>query len=190
MVLNSDIDLGVIANPPSSLLLQCEQCRREKIVAFASARNFKSKRLTLTELARTPLVFSTDGVPHGKSELISNIFQKHKLTPNVVMHCDSPEAVKAIVRMGAGIGVLNREVLEPELGRGDLKTISVTELDLTSDSFAIYHKNRALSTQASTFLGLLRSSNKKALEVNFPTAATCPITPGSDISLGPAIPHL
>jgi LysR family transcriptional regulator, transcriptional activator of the cysJI operon len=38
MVLNSDIDLGVIANPPSSLLIQCEQCRREKIVAVVAGR--------------------------------------------------------------------------------------------------------------------------------------------------------
>jgi DNA-binding transcriptional LysR family regulator len=170
MVLNSDIDLGVIANPPSSVLIQYEQCRRGKIVAFASPRYFKSKRLTLTELARSPLVFSTEGVPGEKSELIPNIFQKHKLTPNVVMHCDSPEAAKATVKMGAGIGILNREVLEPELGRGDLKTIRVPELELTSYNFVIYHKNRALSTQANMFLRLLRNSNDKALEANFSPA--------------------
>jgi DNA-binding transcriptional LysR family regulator len=170
MVLNSDIDLGVVVQPPSSLLIQYEQCQTERIVAFASPKYFKSKCLTLAQLAMTPLVFSTDGAPHEELDSIPNIFRRHKLTPNVVMHCDSPEAAKASVKMGTGVGILNREVLEPELGRGDLKTIKVPGLDETSHSFIIYHKNSSLSAQGVVFLNMLRKANNSALESNIPAA--------------------
>lgn len=55
MILNSDIDLGVITGPPSSPLIQYEQCGKDPVVAFASPKYFTSKGLSLTQLAMKPL---------------------------------------------------------------------------------------------------------------------------------------
>lgn len=159
MVLDSEVDIGLVTNPSGSSSLIYEHCRREEIVAFASSRDHAGNRkLTLAQLATAPLVFtSPQGLVHKRlAELILNQFNKEGLSPNIVMYCDSPEALKATVKMGVGIGILYRDVVEPDIRRGDLKIIKVPELEIPVHSFIVYQKERRLSATAQEFLSLLR----------------------------------
>jgi DNA-binding transcriptional LysR family regulator len=50
-------------------------------------------------------------------------------SPNMGIQCEAPEAVKAAVYKGLGVGVLHRESVEHDLKTGVLKTIHVPELE-------------------------------------------------------------
>ena len=79
------------------------------------------------------------------------------------MECESAEAVKLAVMKYLGVGVLYRDHLKNEVGRGDLKILSITDLETVAiESFVIYKKDQPLSSNAQEFLGLLRKSQRRS----------------------------
>ena len=72
-----------------------------------------------------------------------------------VMHCDSPEALNAAVKMGIGIGFLYRDAVQPEISRGEMMCAKVPELKLRANTVLAYHKARPLNVHAREFLALV-----------------------------------
>lgn len=173
LVLNSEVDIAVVTNPSRSPSLICEPCRQEQVVIFASRRHPLGKRekLTLAELAQAPLVIKKGnaGEPSMAEQILKQV-EKRGLKLNIIMRCDSPEAVKAAVKTGIGLGVSYRDILEPDI-RGNLKVIKVPELKTQVNSFIIYHKDRPLSPSAQKFLTLLRERSQKTRRGESPQRA-------------------
>ncbi len=48
----------------------------------------------------------------------------------VGLYSESPEAAKAAIKSGVGMGLLFRDYIEPETLRGDLKIIKFPELEM------------------------------------------------------------
>jgi DNA-binding transcriptional LysR family regulator len=163
LVLNGEVEIGVITNPSNHPSLVVELYAQEKLVVFASTKPpwAKKEKLTLAELVKTPLV-----IKKGKEgtdrvwETIKHLEEQgYKL--NIVMYCESPEAAKAAVRSGIGLGILFREIVEPDVRRGDLKIIKISQLKMTIDTHIIYDKRRSLSPHAQDFLTLLHQWPQK-----------------------------
>jgi DNA-binding transcriptional LysR family regulator len=87
--------------------------------------------------------------------------ERRGLKLNIIMYCDSPEAVKAAVKARIGLGISYRDIVEPDVRKGDLKVIKVPELKTQINSFIVYHKERPLSPIAQEFLTLLRGRSQK-----------------------------
>ena len=155
MILDGEIDLGFITHSSSSPSITYEHCRKDAIFAFGSRKHFPSARLTLAELSTTPLVLCTSPLLHDETQALLEAFMKEKLKPNLVMHCDSPEGLKAAVKMGIGVGFLYQDAIEPEIRRGDMMFATVPELDLRADTVVTYHKDRPINAHARAFLALL-----------------------------------
>ena len=77
------------------------------------------------------------------------------------MRCESPEAVKELVRHGAGIGFLYYNSIKRGIERGRFKAIEIPGLDLTGQSYIVYSKEKPLSRLAGEFLSFLRTSLTK-----------------------------
>lgn len=164
LVLNGEAEIGVITKPSDDPSLIVEPFRQEKLVVFGSTRHplAKNEKLTLAELAEIPLVIIRRGKEsEGRvSKMIRRLEEQgHKL--NIALYCESPEAAKAAVRSGMGLGILRHEIVEPEIKKGDLKVIKVAELKMTVDTYVIYHKGRSLSPYARDFLTLLHKWPQK-----------------------------
>ncbi len=180
LVLNSEVEIAVVTNPSESPSLIYEPCRQEQVVIFASRKHplAKKDKLTLTELAQAPLV-----IKKGKtgelsiSEQILKQVQTQRLRLNIIMHCESPEAVKAAVKTGIGLGVSYRDIVEPNLKGSDLKVIKVPELKTQVNSFIIYHKDRPLSPNAQEFLTFLRQWSQKTCWSRSPQQTARPLLP-------------
>ncbi|MCH8054682.1 MAG: LysR family transcriptional regulator, partial [Deltaproteobacteria bacterium] len=166
MVLNSEAELGVLTNPSYSPSFIHEPCRQEELVAFASANHplAKKQKLTLEELAQAPLVVKRDKTSKVyRTDEIFRQLEARGFKLNIVMNCESPEALKATVKTGMGLGILYRDIVEPYVKTGELKIIKVPELKMKIDSCIIYlkGKEKALSPHFQDFLTLLREWPKK-----------------------------
>lgn len=80
---------------------------------------------------------------------------------NIAMNCESIEGVKRAVRDGVGVGLLYRDNVAEELGRGEMKLIKFTDVDMRNDSYIIYRVDKRLSPSAEMFLNLLRRHRRE-----------------------------
>src|SRR5437870_3616934 len=95
LVRNLDVEIAVITNRAASPRLIYEPCRREELVFFASSKHLVARRqqLTLAELARIPLVVFGRGKVGGAANILNQI-EERGFDLNIVMHCETAEAVK------------------------------------------------------------------------------------------------
>ena len=96
----------------------------------------------------------------GVAEKFLTTLKQRGLTPNVAMRCDSPDAVKAAVKMKLGIGILFQESIAYELEKGEFKLINLPLAHFVESSI-VYRKDQPLSKAAQDFLNLLREHRQK-----------------------------
>jgi DNA-binding transcriptional LysR family regulator len=159
MIVRSEIEIGVVTNPSHSPLFHLVPYRQQKLVVIAPAGHPLSKRkeLSLTEIAEGPLIVRRGTGPKTLAILTQMVEQG--LKPNILMECDSAEAVKVATIGGAGLGILYPEHVEAELARGEIKILNVSGLaNIDLRSFIIYGKDKPLSQNARDFLELLQRS--------------------------------
>ncbi len=164
LVLKSEIEIAVITTPSFVPSLHYERCRQEKLAAFTCAKHSlaKKQKLTTSELSQVPLVMKRGGQAGDfQSEEILRRLEERGITPNIVIHCDSSWAIKAAVKAGTGVGFLHRDMLEPDLKRGDLKIVKIADLKMEVDSYIVYSRDMPLSVNAQAFLTLLRQQPSK-----------------------------
>ncbi len=163
LVLSSEVDIALVVNPSHSAQHGVERCRQEELVVFASIKHPLAKRreLTLAELAQAPLIIMRGKAAEEKAGEILRQLERQGFKPNIAMQCESPEALKATVKTGMGLGILYRDIVEPYVKTGELKIIKVPELKMKVDTFIIYRKEDSLSPDTQDFLTLLRGWPKK-----------------------------
>ena len=157
LVQNSDVEIALITNPSASRRLIYEPCRQEELAFFVSSKHplAKRQRLSLADLAHIPLVVFRKARIGGVAKILNQI-EEQGVRLNIVMHCDGAEAVKAAVKRRMGLGIWYRDVVQPDIQRGDLRIIRVPGVKMHVDSFVIYPKEKPLSSDAKDFLALLR----------------------------------
>lgn len=151
-VLSSRVQIGLVTRP--SYLPSCiyEEYAEHEAVAFVPPDSpLCGKTLSLRELTRHPLV------ARKGSQSIQEL-KRRGYRLNLALQCDAPEAVKTAVRKGMGIGILFRGRVDNEIRKGDLRMLDAPEIaSITTHSFIIYHKRKALSASGRDFLDTLRT---------------------------------
>lgn len=156
LVLQSQVEIGVITNPSNSRLLRLMPCREENIVVVVSAKHPLAKKLqlSLAEVAQAPLIIKK-GRQGRPSEFLRQI-ESQGFRLNILMECESGQAIKTAVMKRMGIGILYRDQVESELEAGSLKTLRIAGLKrINGKSFIVYRKGRPLSHNALDCLALL-----------------------------------
>ncbi len=152
MVLNGQIEIGVITNPShSSKLTEVRLCS-EEVVAVVSSNHPLSRRQALSkqDLTNAPVLVRMGG--HILKDL-----QIAGLKLNISMECESSEALKAAVESGLGVGFFYRSTVASSLRTGELKLIRIPKLEgISVSSFLIHLRGGLLSPHAQKFLVLLR----------------------------------
>ena len=162
LVLQSQAEIGVITNPSNSRLLRLLPCREENIVVVVSAKHPLAKKfeLSLAEVAPAPLIIKK-GRQGRPSEFLRQI-ESQGFRLNILMECESGQAIKIAVMKGMGIGILYRDQVESELEAGSLKTLRIAGLKrINGKSFIVYRKGRPLSHNALDYLALLGGPRQK-----------------------------
>lgn len=118
MLLSGDADIGVTTNDPPKvrelIVLPCREFQRLVIVPRGH-KLLQSKRLTLKELARYPLV--TYEPAFTSREIVVRAFEKQGMEPKVVLSAIDADVIKTCVEQGLGIAVLSEVTFDPERDR-------------------------------------------------------------------------
>ena len=158
MMLKGDPEIAVTSSQAHSADLASELCIPLKLVAFAASgyRVLRQGNLTLSDLETLPLIVRDNRDARGPIETLLLNIRKQGYRPNVVMRCESPEAVKAAVMRKLGIGILYQSVISEELTRGRLKLLRIPEFPFKANTYVIYNKHRPLSACGEAFLNVVR----------------------------------
>ncbi len=169
LVLNSEVELGLINNPSYFPAMVYEFCREEKIVAVVSAYHPLAKRreLTIAELANTPLVVKKGKESPGGIEQWLKKLRERGVEITIGMYCETVEATKCAIKAGLGVGIIYRDVVKDEIKRGELKTIKIKGLDWKVATLVTYRKDCILSSKAKDFLTYLRGEHPKTSSAKF-----------------------
>lgn len=161
LILNNEVELAVLNNPPSNYRLDMEPYRREPLVAFVSPRHPLAgrKRLTWTDFGRLDFVIRQPLGGKGTTTQFLECAKKAGVKLKVVMHCENPQEVKAAVAKGVGVGILFKDVVADEFKKREFKELKLPIEKFEGQSFIVYHKNRPCSPLAQEFLALLRQHN-------------------------------
>ena len=162
LVLQSQVEIGVITNPSNSRLLQLLPCREENVVVVVSAKHPLAKKfeLSLAEVAQAPLIIKKGR--QGKPSDVLRHIESQGVKLNILMECESGQAIMIAVMKGMGIGILYSDQVESELEAGSLKTLRIAGLKrINGKSFIVYRKGRPLSHNALDYLALLGGPRQK-----------------------------
>ncbi len=116
----------------------------------------KTIQISEREEIRLVLRIRKEGRSDAENELEG--FATNGVKFKTLMHCDSADSVKEVVRHGAGVGILYRDRVKREIDRGEFKVVRIPGLDVARQSYIVYSKERPLSSHAREFLALLRAS--------------------------------
>jgi DNA-binding transcriptional LysR family regulator len=151
-----------------SPLFKIEPYRQELTVAVVSARHplAKKKELTLLDVAQGPLIVRSGGAAKTWANLKQIEQQGYRL--NILMECESSDAVKAATMKGMGLGFLYKDSVQFEVSKGELKILKIPQLrPLDARSFIIYDKRKPLSSPAQDFLDLLHEARDSKIQTTY-----------------------
>jgi DNA-binding transcriptional LysR family regulator len=166
LILSGELEMAITSRMPHSSLLYAESFMSVKRVAFVGTKNPLAKKntLTLSDLESVPLIIRGTHGFHSSAYLMLNELKKRGYKLSIAMRCESPEAVKAAVGQGLGIGFLYYDAVKAAVERGSFKIIQIQGLKMEGQTSIVYHAQRPLSPSAEDFLKLLRQwrDNKRA----------------------------
>lgn len=154
-ILRGDIDVGLVARIPRSKHFEVQPYSTHRLVAFANtnSRYALAGELTAAELAGAPLILRGGHRLRGAAE---TVLKQSGYKANVVLRCETPEAVRIAVRNNLGVGILFHDAVKNAIERGEFKLLHIPGLVIEARSFIVYHKERPLSSAANDFLALLK----------------------------------
>jgi len=158
LILESTVEIGMVTNPSNSPALHRIPYRVENLVGFISSKHplAKKARLTMAEAAQCPLIVKSDSNSKGSSYLRQMESQGYR--PNVLMQCESNEAIKLAVLNGMGLGFLYEDHVKSEVKKKDLKIVKIDGCNPPIvKSYIVFQKDRPLSPSAKNLLALLAS---------------------------------
>jgi DNA-binding transcriptional LysR family regulator len=110
-------------------------------------------RLALADLAEQPLItFKEDSITR---QAVDALFREHGIEPRVAMEMSSPEAIKRLVEVGLGMGILPARSVSSEVRAGTLVGLPLRDAKLDRVLGVTRDPRRTPSPAAAAFLGLL-----------------------------------
>ena len=118
--------------------------------------------MLIAEIARAPLIIR-ERRKSASRQLLDQV-ESHGFHLNILMKCDTANAVKYAVMSGLGLGLIYRDHVQNEIKTNKLTVIKVHGLkETTFQSFIAYKPTPPQTPIATEFLELLRRRNHKTL---------------------------
>lgn len=112
----------------------------------------KLKRPTLLDVARYPLIVLDRRISSGAA--VSRAFERHQITPNVVMTATNTDVIRAYVASGLGVAFLRRLPLQPP-EHAEIRTVEVNHLFAPSMTYVLLRRDKYLSNYMYDFIEMI-----------------------------------
>ncbi len=150
-----NLDLAIMLRPsrPESDLLSVKASWTFELVLVTASQELP-RRCSIRDLASVPFIVFKVGSQLGKA--IDSYMASLDFHPRVVMRFDSAEAIKAVLRIGAGVSMLPAWSVVHEIREGSLALIVQTEPPLRSQVILAVRRGSYLAPAASALIELAR----------------------------------
>ncbi|MHC4886644.1 MAG: LysR family transcriptional regulator [Planctomycetota bacterium] len=159
-VLSDEIDLGVMAFPPSrrglSLIPLCEE---EVVVAVAPTHALADARgVRMKQLDRMPLVGFDANITMGRK--VSQFLHAHDLRFELVSTFDNIEAIKRAVEVSDAATLLPATTLRREVMTGSLVALPIEDATMTRPLTLIHRRGRELTPAMEAFIECMKQETR------------------------------
>jgi len=135
--------------------------QEEVLVILSPSHKLAGKKaLAIRDLAGEPIIMKEEG--SGTRKLVSELFAKKDLTPNILMETGNTEFIKQLVQRGDGVSFLVKAAVTKELKEKKLASVPLDGQKIFLDVSIAYHKDQHLSPPAQAFLDILRKLGARA----------------------------
>ncbi|MBS7541891.1 LysR family transcriptional regulator [Ancylobacter oerskovii] len=151
-LVNSQVDLALLTNPPPNRALRFTAVLTEPIVVvMPRLSRGVSPVVTLDELASTPML-----VTRGIRALVDEQLASHGVCIEVDCEIDAVEAIRRMLLRGRGASIMPISAFRKEIDEGLLTGLAVGGVNL-SRTIMLSHVGDNVSAAAHAVMGLLRA---------------------------------
>lgn len=149
------IELGVVTlDPTGNSPLTSQPVWQDQLVVTVASGHFLTtlNNINLTTLSQYRAILP--GLNTYTGQIIKALFQQHQLTLDISMSTNYLETIKMMVSIGLGWSVLPHTMIDPTI-----RTLEITDLQLSRTLGYVHHQNRSLSNAASAFVSALQAES-------------------------------
>lgn len=156
MVMQNEIDLGLIEGEVHSDFLVSTQFREDRLVLLCGRDHPWTRRESISpeELAESALILRERG--SAGREILDGILQARGLQARPAWQSASTQAIVRAVARGLGVSVLPYLLVKENLERGELCQVEVEGVSFARSFSVIHHKNKFLTHSARDFISICR----------------------------------
>ncbi len=150
---NGSLDLALLVSPllEEDASLTIEHSWKFEFLLVSNIRDIPT-RCSIAGLNRFPFILFQKG--SRMENAIDRYFTEIGFRPKIIMTFDSAEAIKALVRMGLGISMLPLWIIDAELQKKELSSVSQREPSLYSRIELVQRKSKFTTAAVSAFVKL------------------------------------
>jgi DNA-binding transcriptional LysR family regulator len=156
LVLNGEVDIGLVAVPKRDKRLEVCDFEEEPLVLVCSPKHplAGESKIDVHKVQFEKFVGFGKEVP--TRVWIDSILQRYNVVVRPVMEFDNIETVKRALEINVGISILPRSAILQELDSGTLKAVSFSDEDFVRPTGIIIRKDKIFSQAGRYFVELLR----------------------------------
>lgn len=165
-VIEGSVDLGLVAFPSSSAQVEVVPFRTDRLALVCAPSHPLAQRsqVTLSDLSGMSFVAFE---PHFPTRRVIDLeLANLGVTVNVVLELDNIETLKQAIEVNTGVSILPRSAVQPELERGTLALVALTEPDLDRSLGILVRRGRTLTPTIKAFLEMLRTGLESDREID------------------------
>ncbi len=149
LLLRNELDFGIIDMAANSMYFMAEPLITDEMIAVC-AQDFPLKsRLSLSELARTPLLVRENG--SGSRNFVECIYSQYGMKPIIKMESADMYTLIESCKKNLGLLFLPRLALAPHIADGTLRSIEIEGILSVRRYYLVYHKSKYLTKSMKYF---------------------------------------
>lgn len=151
-VMHGEVELAVITLAPAVELPVIAEQIWDDVLEFVVAPDHPlaaEQVVTLEQLASYPAVFP--GLDTFTHRIVSQLFERHSITPQVSMSTNYLETIKMMVSIGLAWSVLPRTMLDEQV-----RSLTVPDAHLVRQLGCIWHSGRTMSNAGRAMIDMLK----------------------------------
>lgn len=157
------LDLGLITLPVTAPDLDVIPFASEEMVLITSVSHphlGQRKSITPAELAGLPLICFQRGTTTRL--LLDQYFQRHGVSPTIVMESESVSLIKPLVQIDFGVSIVPRRAIMAEAKRGELHHLKLAGAPLERQIGLVYQRSAYQPRAMRAFIALALQARAKA----------------------------
>ncbi|WP_433743661.1 LysR substrate-binding domain-containing protein [Paenibacillus amylolyticus] len=153
---NFELDVGIISHTkPDDPDFIFEPLLKDDLVIIFHPDHFLASRPVIVpnDLQGLPLVAHEEG--SSSREVINQWATKHKVQFTEAIEVSGSEALKSLVRLNMGIGMVSQASIIRELEKGELKSCPIPNWNPIRTIYSVRHRNKLLTPSLNLFWRML-----------------------------------